>query len=87
MLAKAVAHHTTAAFIRVVGSEFVQKYLGEVRPQQSTGYGDVKFLGDVVGTGHTNMCDTALGPSKAGRGLGRVAALPPTLRQRYSLVV
>ncbi|KAI5634161.1 ATPase family associated with various cellular activities (AAA) domain-containing protein [Phthorimaea operculella] len=28
MLAKAVAHHT-AAFIRVVGSEFVQKYLGE----------------------------------------------------------
>jgi len=30
MLAKAVAHHTTAAFIRVVGSEFVQKYLGEV---------------------------------------------------------
>ena len=31
MLAKAVAHHTTAAFIRVVGSEFVQKYLGEAR--------------------------------------------------------
>ena len=31
MLAKAVAHHTTAAFIKVVGSEFVQKYLGEVR--------------------------------------------------------
>jgi len=29
MLAKAVAHHTTASFIRVVGSEFVQKYLGE----------------------------------------------------------
>merc|ERR1719198_1458641 len=29
MLAKAVAHHTTALFIRVVGSEFVQKYLGE----------------------------------------------------------
>jgi len=31
MLAKAVAHHTTAAFIHVVGSEFVQKYLGEVK--------------------------------------------------------
>lgn len=30
MMAKAVANHTTAAFIRVVGSEFVQKYLGEV---------------------------------------------------------
>lgn len=30
MLAKAVAHHTTASFIRVNGSEFVQKYLGEV---------------------------------------------------------
>jgi len=29
MLAQAVAHHTTASFIRVVGSEFVQKYLGE----------------------------------------------------------
>jgi 26S proteasome regulatory subunit T3 len=29
LLVKAVAHHTTAAFIRVVGSEFVQKYLGE----------------------------------------------------------
>ena len=35
MLAKAVAHHTTAAFIRVVGSEFVQKYLGEVSPALS----------------------------------------------------
>jgi hypothetical protein len=31
MLAKAVAHHTTAAFIHVVGSEFVQKYFGEVK--------------------------------------------------------
>ncbi|CAK7339921.1 unnamed protein product [Dovyalis caffra] len=29
MLAKAVANNTTAAFIRVNGSEFVQKYLGE----------------------------------------------------------
>jgi 26S proteasome regulatory subunit T3 len=29
MLAKAVAHHTKASFITVVGSEFVQKYLGE----------------------------------------------------------
>eukprot|EP01095_Lingulamoeba_sp_RSL-Kostka_P016888 TRINITY_DN8483_c0_g1_i1.p1 TRINITY_DN8483_c0_g1~~TRINITY_DN8483_c0_g1_i1.p1 ORF type:complete len:393 (-),score=156.97 TRINITY_DN8483_c0_g1_i1:112-1290(-) len=29
MLAKAVANHTDASFIRVVGSEFVQKYLGE----------------------------------------------------------
>ena len=29
MLVKAVARHTTASFIRVVGSEFVQKYLGE----------------------------------------------------------
>jgi ATP-dependent 26S proteasome regulatory subunit len=26
-MAKAVAHHTSAAFIHVVGSEFVQKYL------------------------------------------------------------
>jgi len=29
MMAKAVANHTEAAFISVVGSEFVQKYLGE----------------------------------------------------------
>ena len=29
MLVKAVVHHTTAFFIRVVGSEFVQKYLDE----------------------------------------------------------
>jgi len=29
MLAKAVAHHTNASFIQMVGSEFVQKYLGE----------------------------------------------------------
>jgi len=29
MLVKAVAHHTSASFIRMVGSEFVQKYLGE----------------------------------------------------------
>ena len=29
MLAKAVANSTTASFIRVCGSEFVQKYLGE----------------------------------------------------------
>ena len=29
MLVKAIANSTTAAFIRVVGSEFVQKYLGE----------------------------------------------------------
>eukprot|EP01122_Echinamoeba_exundans_P008485 TRINITY_DN281_c0_g1_i1.p1 TRINITY_DN281_c0_g1~~TRINITY_DN281_c0_g1_i1.p1 ORF type:complete len:420 (+),score=118.78 TRINITY_DN281_c0_g1_i1:46-1305(+) len=29
LCAKAVAHHTQAAFIAVVGSEFVQKYLGE----------------------------------------------------------
>lgn len=30
MLVKAVANATSASFIRVVGSEFVQKYLGEV---------------------------------------------------------
>ena len=28
-VAKAVANQTTATFIRMVGSEFVQKYLGE----------------------------------------------------------
>jgi 26S proteasome regulatory subunit T2 len=29
LLAKAVANHTTATFLRVVGSELIQKYLGE----------------------------------------------------------
>ncbi len=29
MLAKAVAHHTNASFIRLVGSELVQKFIGE----------------------------------------------------------
>ncbi|KAF9161232.1 26S proteasome regulatory subunit 6B [Actinomortierella ambigua] len=29
MLVKAVAHHTSASFFRMVGSEFVQKFLGE----------------------------------------------------------
>jgi len=29
MLAKAVANQTDASFLRMVGSEFVQKYLGE----------------------------------------------------------
>ena len=29
MLVKAVAHHSTASFIKINGSEFVQKYLGE----------------------------------------------------------
>ena len=45
MLAKAVAHHTTAAFIRVVGSEFVQKYLGEVGIVISfiNGYGNTAY--------------------------------------------
>lgn len=51
MLAKAVAHHTTAAFIRVVGSEFVQKYLGEVSGGGCSpafgGWGWVKGCGGV----------------------------------------
>jgi proteasome regulatory subunit len=29
MIAKAVAHHTNATFVRLVGSELVQKYIGE----------------------------------------------------------
>lgn len=35
MMVKAVANNTKASFIRVVGSEFVQKYLGEVRANQT----------------------------------------------------
>ena len=29
LLAKAVAHHTSATFLRVVGSELIQKYPGD----------------------------------------------------------
>jgi 26S proteasome regulatory subunit T3 len=36
MLVKAVANATTASFIRVVSSEFVQKYLGEVSNSSTT---------------------------------------------------
>jgi AAA+ superfamily predicted ATPase len=36
MLVKAVAHHITASFIRIVGPEFVQKYLGEQTPSLSS---------------------------------------------------
>ncbi len=45
MLVKAVANSTTASFIRVVGSEFVQKYLGEVSIVVCT------FLGAIVSPG------------------------------------
>lgn len=37
MMVKAVANNTKASFIRVVGSEFVQKYLGEVRADLNFG--------------------------------------------------
>ena len=33
MMAKAVANATEATFISMVGSEFVQKYLGEGEPE------------------------------------------------------
>ncbi|PNJ50720.1 PSMC5 isoform 19, partial [Pongo abelii] len=32
LLARAVAHHTDCTFIRVSGSELVQKFIGEARP-------------------------------------------------------
>ena len=44
MLVKAVANSTSASFIRVVGSEFVQKYLGEV-----------SFLGNIYKTELSNL--------------------------------
>ena len=34
LLARAVANRTDACFIRVIGSELVQKYVGEVRRGQ-----------------------------------------------------
>jgi 26S proteasome regulatory subunit T3 len=56
MLAKAVAHHTTAAFIRVVGSEFVQKYLGEVRRRLGAGCRSRRaFHGQLAGPGGINI--------------------------------
>ena len=55
MLAKAVAHHTTAAFIRVVGSEFVQKYLGEVRGSAAGFCGNTDVSPPVMHTQHANQ--------------------------------
>ena len=43
MLVKAVANSTTASFIRVVGSEFVQKYLGEVSICQHGGRAEIQY--------------------------------------------
>ncbi|XP_058742494.1 uncharacterized protein LOC131614987 [Vicia villosa] len=45
MLAKADANHTTAAFIRVMGSEFVQKYLGEILQLQFNYIKEYQMLG------------------------------------------
>lgn len=41
LLARAVAHHTDCTFIRVSGSELVQKYIGEVSTEhrEESGYG------------------------------------------------
>ena len=42
LCARAVANRTDACFIRVIGSELVQKYVGEVRlqrPEELTGQG------------------------------------------------
>jgi 26S proteasome regulatory subunit T3 len=41
MMVKAVANNTKASFIRVVGSEFVQKYLGEVRADTQFLFGKI----------------------------------------------
>jgi 26S proteasome regulatory subunit T3 len=41
MMVKAVANNTKASFIRVVGSEFVQKYLGEVRADTQFLFGEI----------------------------------------------
>jgi 26S proteasome regulatory subunit T3 len=50
MLVKAVANATSASFIRVVGSEFVQKYLGEVRPLELSASTLLIFLGPTYGS-------------------------------------
>ncbi|KAL0450885.1 UNVERIFIED_CONTAM: 26S proteasome regulatory subunitB [Sesamum latifolium] len=55
MLAKAVANHTTAAFIRVVGSEFVQKYLGEV-----DGFDQTVNVKVIMATNRADTLDPAL---------------------------
>ena len=61
MLVKAVAHHTTASFIRVVGSEFVQKYLG-VGPRMvrdvfgSLGKPRRELLNQMVGLNQGQQC-------------------------------
>ena len=50
MLVKAVANSTTANFIRVVGSEFVQKYLGKsnLNPKYNRVHANMIFRGGLV---------------------------------------
>ena len=47
LLARAVAHHTDCTFIRVSGTELVQKYIGEGR---YTPCSNVKYISDMVWT-------------------------------------
>ena len=44
LCARAVANRTDACFIRVIGSELVQKYVGEVRTNIRCSFGIVDIL-------------------------------------------
>lgn len=45
LLARAVAHHTDCTFIRVSGSELVQKYIGEVKKTSNSCFLLLLFFG------------------------------------------
>jgi hypothetical protein len=45
LLAKAVANQTSATFLRVVGSELIQKYLGDGPKLGKTAWSVILFLG------------------------------------------
>ncbi|EFJ12599.1 hypothetical protein SELMODRAFT_425287 [Selaginella moellendorffii] len=55
MLVKAVVHHTSAAFIRVVAPEFVQKYLGEL-----DGFDQCLNVKVIMATNRADTLDPAL---------------------------
>lgn len=47
LCARAVANRTDACFIRVIGSELVQKYVGEVSPVSSVSFG-TEILNQII---------------------------------------
>lgn len=79
LLAKAVANHTSATFLRVVGSELIQKYLGDgpklvrelfrVADEHAP---SIVFIDEIDAVG-TKRCARRAGPARGQRRRARLA--------------